>query len=264
MAIRARRPELPLSAGIPRHWLAGSAVATHLANGINLLFPSGERFFIRSVRHYLDRIEDAAEREDVRGFFGQEGRHAAEHERFFELLEAQGYEIRRFVRWYERRSAEIEARLSPQLRLATTAAAEHFTATLAYAALAEGLIDSAHPEVKALLFWHAAEEIEHKAVAFDVLQKVAPGYGVRALGLAVATLTLTGFWFVAAKHLLRQEGLSLFAVARELRRLGAEQPLGRRVFLRGIREYLAPGFHPWQRDDRRLAERGLETAGLAV
>ena len=41
-----------------------------------------ERFFVRSVRHYLDRIEDADERADVRGFFGQEGRHAAEHERY--------------------------------------------------------------------------------------------------------------------------------------------------------------------------------------
>ena len=257
--IRARRPELGLDETIPRHWLAGHAVATHLANGINLLFPAGERFFIRSVRRYVDHLEDAAEREDVRGFFSQEGRHAAEHERFFRILEAQGYEIASFLDWYERWSARIERVASPELRLATTAAAEHFTATLADRALRKGLLDDAHPAVRALLLWHAAEEIEHKAVAYDVLEKVAPSYRVRAAGLALATATLLGFWFVGARHLLRQDGITLREARRQLAELGRERPIVAGAFVRGIREYLAPGFHPWQRDNRALAEAHLAT-----
>jgi predicted metal-dependent hydrolase len=35
------------------------------------------------VNRYLGRIEDPALRGQVRGFFGQEGRHAKEHERVF-------------------------------------------------------------------------------------------------------------------------------------------------------------------------------------
>ena len=72
-------------------------VATHIANGVNLLFPAGERFFVRSVKHYLDRIEDEHLKERVRGFFGQEGRHAKEHDVFNRILEEQGYDVDRFL-----------------------------------------------------------------------------------------------------------------------------------------------------------------------
>ena len=56
--IQPRTPDLDLTADIPRHWFGGNALATHLVNGVNLLFPAGERFFVRSVRHYLDKLED--------------------------------------------------------------------------------------------------------------------------------------------------------------------------------------------------------------
>lgn len=256
-AIRPRAPRLRLDASIPRHWLGDNALATHLANGINLLFPHGERFFVRSVKRYLDQIEDAAERRDVRGFFGQESRHAVEHERFFRILEGQGYEIREFLDFYERWSLRIERLFPPEIHLATTAACEHFTATLAHAALAEGLIDAAHPAVKELLLWHAAEEIEHKAVAYDVLQKVQPSYAVRVIGLAVATACLGGFWLIATRRLLAQDGLTLADLRRELARLRRERPVTERALSRGIRQYLARDFHPWQYDNRRLAEAQL-------
>src|SRR4051812_23756656 len=60
----------------PRHWLADNAFATHLSNGVNLLFPAGERFFVRSVRFYQEEIRDPVLSAQVKGFFGQEGRHA--------------------------------------------------------------------------------------------------------------------------------------------------------------------------------------------
>src|ERR1035438_6622950 len=99
-AIRPRSPRFDFDA-VPRHWFAGSTVGTAFANGLNLLFPAGERFFVRSVRHYLDRIRDPQLREDVKGFSGQEGLHAYAHERQFEALEKQGYTIRPFLRFYE-------------------------------------------------------------------------------------------------------------------------------------------------------------------
>ncbi len=36
---------------VPRKWFFDSELPTHVANGLSLLFPAGERFFIRSVRH---------------------------------------------------------------------------------------------------------------------------------------------------------------------------------------------------------------------
>src|SRR5438552_2843891 len=88
-----RSPPLALDDRVPRHWLGGNAVATQMVNGVNLLFPIGERFFVRSVHHYLGRITDPALRAQVRGFASQEGRHAQAHERFFGVLERQGYDV---------------------------------------------------------------------------------------------------------------------------------------------------------------------------
>src|SRR5579884_3189241 len=98
--IKPRSPRFDFSK-VPRHWFAGSPLATHLVNGVNLLFPAGERFFVRSVHHYAGEVRDVRLREQVRGFAAQEGRHANAHERYFETLEQQGYRIRGFLRVYE-------------------------------------------------------------------------------------------------------------------------------------------------------------------
>lgn len=254
-----RGPKLAFDAAIPRHWFGGNVVATHLVNGVNLLFPAGERFFVRTVNHYLDRVDDELLRAQVKGFFGQEGRHAKEHERFFRVLEEQGYDVKRFLRLYERVAyGFIERVASPSLALATTAACEHFTAMLAEEALAGALLDHAHPVVRDLLLWHAAEEIEHRAVAFDVLQAVAPSYALRMAGLAMATACLGGFWFFATASLLAQER-KVESPPAAVTRLPTVVSRARvsRLFVRGIREYVRKGFHPSDKDLDGLAEEAL-------
>jgi predicted metal-dependent hydrolase len=250
---------------VPRRWFGGIALASHLVNGVNLLFPAGERFFVRSVRRYLDRIDDPILEEQVKGFFGQEGRHAHAHERYFEALEAQGYEIRRFLRIYERIAfGFIEPIAPPALRLAATVALEHYTAILAEHALRENFLDYAHPAMQALLRWHAAEEIEHKAVAFDVLRRVNPSYGLRMAGLAVATLCLGGFWLAATAMLLWQDRRRGRRDAlRQWREVSRRRLIGEGLFLRGIREYTRRDFHPSQIDNLELAREYLAAAGLA-
>ena len=86
------------------------------------------------------------------------------------------------------------------------------------------------------------EEIEHRSVAFDVLQKVNPSYWLRVAGLAVATTTLAGFWAWGAVMLLRQDEARRSA-SRYFGRTG-RPPIIRTVFLRGIRAYIRRGFHP--------------------
>ena len=182
--IRPRAFPGRFDASIPKHWFAGSVFATHLANGVNLLFPAGERFFVRSVRAYLEQVKDDPELvEAIRGFSGQEGRHAQAHERFFEILEGQGYAIRPYLEAYERIAYGFIEKVSPpKLRLATTAAAEHFTAVMAENFLLDSEALDLHPVMKELLQWHAAEEIEHRTVAFDVYEHLHGGWALRAFG----------------------------------------------------------------------------------
>ncbi|HSQ66363.1 MAG TPA: metal-dependent hydrolase [Polyangiaceae bacterium] len=265
---RVRSPNVGLG-GIPRHWFGGNVVATHVANGVNLLFPAGERFFIRSVRHYLDRIEDPELRARIKGFFGQEGRHSKEHDDFNEILEGQGYEVQRFLALYERIAyGFIERVAPPRLRLSTTAACEHFTAILAENALRMRFLDIADPAMRSLLLWHAAEEIEHRSVAYDVLQLVDPSYAMRVAGLAMAAACLGGFWAAGTLHLLAQERklgskASLHADWKSMREYRSSLGERRFVFLEGIKQYLQPGFHPSQNDVDRLASEYLTSVGLA-
>jgi uncharacterized protein len=264
--IQPRTPDLGLDADIPRHWFGGNAMATHLVNGVNLLFPAGERFFVRSVRRYLDQIaDDPVLREQVKGFFGQEGRHAHAHERFFEVLSAQGYNVRSYLATYERIAyGFLEPLFGPEVRLSVTVALEHFTAILAENALRDRLLEHAHPSLQKLLFWHAAEEIEHRAVAFDVLRRVNPSYALRIFGLALATIALLSFWAWAVIMLMRQErGMKSGRPLREVRQMREHGNVGRRVFLRGIRQYIRRDFHPSQNDSSALAEAYLASAGMA-
>ena len=253
---------------VPKHWFGGFAVPTHIANGVNLLFPAGERFFVRSVYHYLDRITDPALRAAIKGFGGQEGRHARAHEDFFETLRAQGYQLDRFLRFYEWLSYTLLERASPAaLRLSATAAAEHFTAIMAEGLTREAAFEQAHPAMRQLLLWHAAEELEHKSVAYDVLQTVSPSYPLRIAGLAVSTAMLTTMWWAATLMLLRQDRirpLTAWRRLREIRKQRQTEPIFRRVFLRGIRAYLARDFHPDQVDNYHLASVLLDRAAAAA
>jgi uncharacterized protein len=230
---------------VPRHWMAGHPIATHIINGVNLLFPIGERFFVRSVKAYLDQLGDPALAADVRAFFKQEGHHAHAHDRVNQMLRDHGFEIDRFLDRYEAILTAVEQMTSPQLRLAATAATEHFTAILAEGAFTSQMLEWADPQMKALLAWHALEEIEHRAVAFDVLQQVNPSYALRVAGLAFATAMLASMWTWATIMLLRQDPARRGAPA--IARSRRQSILGR-VFLRGIRDYLRPDFHPNQRD----------------
>jgi uncharacterized protein len=242
---------------VPRHWMAGHPMPTHIVNGVNLLFPIGERFFVRSVKAHLDQIEDPQLRADVRAFFSQEGRHANAHDRFNQVLRDQGFEIDSFLGRYERALRAMEKRMSPALRLSTTAAVEHYTAIMAEGAFSGGLLDHAALPMKTLLAWHAMEEIEHRSVAFDVLQKINPSYWLRLAGLAVATTALAGFWVWAAISLLRQDDAR--KTAPPFMATDKRPPIVRRVFLRGIRAYIRPSFHPKDADLDHLAAAWMRT-----
>jgi hypothetical protein len=249
---------------LPRAWYAGDLALTHFANGLMLVFPDGERFFIRSVRHYEGQLSEPL-KSQVRSFYAQEGHHGLAHEQQFHVLEAQGLEIQSWLAWYRNLAFRvIEPRTPPLLRLATTAALEHFTASFAAMALERRFLDQGHPGVRDLLLWHAAEEIEHRAVAFDVFVAAGGTWLWRVAGLVVATSVFLFFWRSAARHLIRQEpGLSRADVRASIqrrRRSGHDlNALLRRAFL----AYLRPDFHPSHAQDDTLANDYLLSIGRA-
>ncbi len=266
--IPVRDPGFAFDASIPRHWLADNPIATHFFNGLNLVFPDGERCFIRAVSDHASEIRDPALREQVSAFFGQEARHAAEHERYFDTLREQGYEIDRFLGRFGRLARLSNRHLPRSLRLAMTAGAEHWTAVFGAQALEdELLLKRAHPTLRNLILWHATEEIEHKAVAFDVFIEAygrGPlGWLLRMVGYGAATVILFGWTIAGTRMLLRQDDLRRNDVDRARRELRTHHRWANlKATLRAAASYLRPGFHPNETDELGLAHARLAEFGI--
>jgi predicted metal-dependent hydrolase len=245
---------------IPVHWLAGDPQATHTMNVGNLLFPTGERFFNDSLRNAQPYVTDERLRQEIRGFLGQEVTHANEHERCVARMAEQGIDFEQELRWFEefrRRLDRWVLRLPEPLRrhavlqmLAVTAAAEHFTASLAGYVLAENTWEESGVDADArhLWLWHAAEEIEHRHVAFDVYQHVGGGYLRRVLTMAPLALALPIVWPLLASEIMRRDPAARgrWRYRRHLAsaRRGHVFSLPRAVW--DVRLYFKPGHHPSQ------------------
>jgi len=265
--IPIRTPELDFETPIPNHWLAGNAVATHIFNGMNLVFPDGERFFIQAVRDCMAQVEDPELVRQVRAFYGQEACHAREHERYFQTLERQGYQIQPFLRRFRAFIGSSTRFLPAPLRLSLTAGAEHYTATFGAFALEDAMLAEAHPTMRRLILWHATEEIEHKHVAFDVLRATHPSHLLRVSGYALATFDLFAWGLLGARMLIRQD-LAAGRLTPTTRKQHAADLRERRSYaLPWLKERVAAywrrDFHPCDTDELPLAHRKLAELGIA-
>jgi len=262
MTIQPRRMRFDFDAGeVPRDWCCGIPLLSHAINGMNLVFPEGERFFIRAVRHHVKQVDDPVLRAQAKAFFAQEAHHGREHARAFEMLKAQGYELDDWLSWYTGWIGRIERNLPPVLRLSVTAALEHLTASLAHFGLTSGMLEGSHPVMRDLLEWHALEEMEHKAVAFDILQQVNDSWLVRALGMGLGVTMFLVFWMSGLRLLLKQDPDFKKADFRPQRkRIRKVLAMGdaRMMVVRYALPYLRRGFHPHQVDDRSLQAQALE------
>ena len=255
-------PDLLLE--IPRHWLPGDPVVSSILNTYTVLVPANEAFYIRTLKACLPRLP-APLREQAVAFIHQEAQHGVAHKRYWRNLDAQGYRYRGFERAIDRLVFRVMDRIAPlALRLSLVSCVEHINVYLGHEFLRQRILERAHPDMRVLMEWHFAEEIEHKAVAYDVLNTVSRSWLLRALGCA---LTASLFYTVMSFGMLRflaQDGL-LFrrATWRALwRHLGSGHGMAART-LRHLAAYLRPGFHPAQLDDAALAHEVIARATRA-
>ena len=244
---------------LPKHFAAeGDLVASHVMASLSSVFPDGEDFFVRSVRHYRDRITDPALKKQVAGFIGQEALHGREHRAFNDRLDQLGYPVKRFERFTRWGLANREKIAPASSNLAATAALEHFTATLAELILtdpeARALIGN--PAVRDLFLWHALEESEHKAVAFDVYKAVGGTERMRVWTMNLISIGFLGGMVVQVIISLLGDRATfrrgnLRRSLRHLRRSPFVQP----ELYHRLREYNRPDFHPDDRDNGDLVER---------
>ncbi len=173
-------------------------VKNHFVNALHIVVAHGERYMIANIRRVKNRLSTPLLREQTDWFVDQEAHHAAEHRRFSTQLHRLGYRLERLdrlCRWIGQ--TVLPRLLSPNLNMAVTVAIEHFTACVAEAVLFDGILHDLDSAARQMIEWHCYEELEHRAVAFDVFQDVCGSYAVRLLGIfigvqLIALLTLYG------------------------------------------------------------------------
>jgi uncharacterized protein len=246
-------------ADLPRHFAGdGDLVSSHVIAGLSSVFPDGEDFFVRSVRHFRDQISDPVLKRQVAGFIGQESVHGREHRVLNDKLAELGYPTKQVER-LTKAGLALRWRLLPaKSNLAVTAALEHFTATLAELVMTDEDIRNAlgHHAVRHIFLWHALEESEHKAVAFDVYRAVGGTERMR-----IWTMKIIRFGFLVGSLVELAVSLALDrssyrrgVLGKSIRHIGSSSLLSRRIWDQ-LREYDRPGFHPNDRDTTELIER---------
>lgn len=244
-----------------RHYVEGDIVMSHLTALLSAVFPPGEESFIRSVRRFSEQITDPELKKRVAGFIGQESVHGQEHRRLNDKLIEMGYPIVRLFTFghdtrRQRMLVRFENRTPAYVHLAWTAAAEHYTATLAARVLGEEMqAIPGDPEVWNLLNWHAVEELEHKSVAFDVYRSVGGPEWIR-IGVMAGMYTLTIPVVTGGVMLSMTTDPTAWRPLTALRQTWGvfRGPLVKGL-LGELRPYLRPGFHPDDVDTDALVER---------
>ena len=266
--------------GVPLQYVPGESYATHFWNVMHLVLPEGERAMAGVFAAALAHIDDPRLREEVTGFVGQENKHASAHETFRRHLVDHGVHIGPVMRRIRYAVGTVfgDHGLTGRHqyrwlceRLAIYAAAEHYTAVVG-----EWLLDNTEldrvgtdPTMLDMLRWHGAEELEHRAVAFDAFQYVDGGYFRRARAAVIAGTGLAMLWFSTAAYLYRNDRTVPHRLPWPLAFLRASHRHlvpGFSFLIVQLCVYLRPGFHPSRTGDPQKAVRylGISPAALAA
>lgn len=257
-------------------WNGHGPLTTHYMNALSVFFPEGERFFIHSVRNYRDQITDPELKQAVTAFIGQEAMHGREHEDYNARIAAAGMPAEQMEAFIKAGLIQFKKFPKP-LQLAITVALEHFTAIYADLLLKEPrLLEGADPVLAKMWQWHALEETEHKAVVFDVYEKVV-GKGAKAYALRTSTLAAITAVFMTAVLIFQ---IRMIAADKKLKTSLSDWthfawvmlgPLGgvRRIAKPWL-DFFKPGFHPWDHANQHYLEgidrfvQEVETLPLAA
>ncbi|MGO1692798.1 MAG: metal-dependent hydrolase [Marinobacter sp.] len=256
VSIKAQRMGFEFDEQVPQYWLENSHFLSHTMNALSVLFPQGEQFFVDSVRAFRDQINDPKLKAEVRGFIGQEAMHSLEHLAMNQHVRDQGMPVEDLEK-HLTVVLDIAKKLPKRHQLAITCALEHLTAMMADMLLErDDIREGMHETMRPLWAWHAIEETEHKAVAYDVFQRVGGTYAERTFYLAFSTAALgvVGSYFTCRMMLNDAKRFSVADTTRGLWRLWGKNGTFSSLIPTWF-SYFKPGYHPWDHDNSELIAR---------
>jgi len=253
--IRVRPLTFEVEQGAGGLWNPRRPELSHTLNAFQLALPYLEPYFIDAIRGGAEHVADPKLKAEVLAFCAQEANHSRQHKRYCRLLQRRYPRLKEFETSIQQSLVRSRQTDPLEWRLAYTAGYEAITAQLSRWMLrnADDWFEGADPHFAALMKWHAAEELEHRHVAYDVLRAVSTSYGLRAKGLFGAMKKTLADIVPVVTYMLEVDGYSarLDSKARRLKlRLQFSLEL-----LPAVRRYLMPGYNPaHDRSPPQLAE----------
>ena len=165
----------------------------------------------------LEHVRDDHLREQIIGFIGQESVHAKTHDRVLvEYLQGHGIDPAPFLDQLEWVAGQYDQRVSkatPQNRRKALAsgthalfAAEHFTGVFGHWALNNSWDDmGVDPTLCDLYRWHAAEEVEHRHVSYNVAKYFGMDYVAQAAAGALVSFAFFAMVVRGTKFLVHAD-----------------------------------------------------------
>lgn len=254
VGVPVRRLEQEYGDDIPDFWLRNNAYLSMYFTGFSAKLPEGEAQFIYSVRLFQDRITDPVLRSQVRAFIGQEAHHSREHDALNGAMKRRGYRLDKIERRMRRINKWMRKHQSPAKQLAGTVCGEHITALMAdyFIAKRPDLLEELHPSMTRIWAWHAIEETEHKAVAFDVYGQLVGDRNLLRRTMLVFTLIFFTENAWDALAMTRRAGQLLnFRMWKQA--LGFLWRMMRELRSDYL-DFYKKDYHPWQHDNRAALE----------
>ena len=180
--------KVPLLSNITKYWFDYNPSLTHFMSSLSVLFPDGERFFMKSMNAYRKDLPEYYVKE-LDEFCRQEASHGRIHETLNSHLDAG---ILKSLEGRTIHALDIASRLlNRRQRLVVTICLEHLTAILGERLLLKtDLTDRMIGSAKDIWLYHGQEELEHSHVAYDIYNYIGGGYLNRALMLPIVTIAL--------------------------------------------------------------------------
>lgn len=277
--IQPRRVKFDLS-NSPIYW-AETPFVTHAINPLHILLPQGELWFCRVFNRALADVTDPQLYADVKGFIGQEAIHSRSHSNVIEFYKSQGIDLTKFVAISETLFKDLVDELPLKQRwlakllgknwlifqVGSIAAIEHFTSILGLWVLEEKAINHFDPAVLDLIRWHGAEEVEHRAVAFELFQHLCKSklgfYMGRQFAMSVVFPIFIILWSRAIRFTIEQDPhlekgqlpLSIWGILKEIEKESQDSARlpSMKFIAASIGRWIKPSYHPRKEGGDQLA-----------
>ncbi len=194
------------------HLVPNDPYGSHFIGVMNILFPSGERGFIRVLGQARYLVKDVELQHRIDDFVHQEAQHARAHSIVAQQSSFCGKHTARATNITEALVRVMFGRKNTRshslllFRVAIVTAIEHLTAEMGRWAFEDARFAELEcdPVMAELITWHCAEEVIHRSVAFDTLVDIAPRWHrtLRSVSMLMWMPVFFATWIMCAQALL--------------------------------------------------------------